>query len=52
MIAKTPAQRKAAERQRRKQRGEVLVQEWVHQSMSDKLKKYAAKLREETKCAS
>jgi hypothetical protein len=45
MKAQTPAQRKAAERQRRKESGQVLVQEWVHISMVDKLKAYAAKLR-------
>lgn len=44
----TPAQRKAAERQRRKESGQVLVQEWVHSSMAEKLKAYAAKLRLET----
>jgi len=47
MIAQTQAERKAAERQRRKERGEVLVQEWVHESVVDRLKKYAAKLRKE-----
>jgi hypothetical protein len=48
MTAQTQAQRKAAERQRRKERGEVLVQEWVHSSIADKLKAYAAKLRAKT----
>jgi len=47
MKAKTPAQRKAAERQRRKESGQVLVQEWVHNSVSDKLKQYASKLRKQ-----
>lgn len=52
MTAQTPAKRKAAERQRRKDAGQVLVQEWVHQSVVDKLKRYAAKLRKGIKCAS
>lgn len=45
MKPKTQAERKAAERQRRKEAGQVLVQEWVHASMAGKLKAYAAKLR-------
>jgi hypothetical protein len=45
MKAKTPAQRKAAERKRRKESGQVLVQEWVHKSVADKLKQYAEHLR-------
>jgi len=48
MTAQTQAERKAAERQRRKDAGQVLVQEWVHSSMADKLKAYAAKLRAKT----
>lgn len=48
MKPQTPAQRKAAERQRRKEAGQVLVQEWVHESMAGKLKAYAAKLRKKT----
>lgn len=51
MKAQTPAQRKASERQRRKDAGQVLVQEWVHSSVVVKLKAYAAKLRAKT-CAS
>jgi hypothetical protein len=47
MKAKTPAERKADERQRRKESGQVLVQEWVHHSVAEKLKNYAAKLRKE-----
>lgn len=43
--AKTAAERKADERQRRKDAGQVLIQEWVHESMAAKLKAYAAKLR-------
>jgi len=42
---KTPAHRKADERQRRKERGEVYVQEWVYSSVAENLKKYAAMLR-------
>lgn len=45
MKAQTPAERKAAERKRRKESGQVLVQEWVHHSVAEKLKKYATKLR-------
>ena len=45
MKAQTPAQLKASERKRRKDAGQVLVQEWVHESMAAKLKAYAAKLR-------
>jgi hypothetical protein len=52
MTAKTQAERKAAERQRRKESGQVLVQEWVHQSVAERLKKYADKLRKGTPCAS
>jgi hypothetical protein len=48
---KTQSERKADERKRRKERGEVLVQEWVHSSVAGKLKAYAAKLRGKT-CAS
>jgi len=52
MKAQTPAERKAAERQRRKESGQVLVQEWVQELVAERLKKYAAKLRKGTKCAS
>ena len=45
MKPQTPAERKASERQRRKDAGQVLVQEWVHSSAAGKLKAYAAKLR-------
>jgi hypothetical protein len=45
MKAKTSAERKASERQRRKDAGQVLVQEWVHKSVAVKLKAYADKLR-------
>ncbi|MFA6063864.1 MAG: hypothetical protein WC736_14855 [Gallionella sp.] len=43
--AKTAAERKADERQRRRDSGQVLVQEWVHGDDSERLRKYAAKLR-------
>lgn len=42
---KTAAQRKAAERQRRRENGQVLVQKWVHVDDAERLRKYAAKLR-------
>lgn len=43
--AKTPSQRKADERQRRREAGQSLVQEWVHSDDVERLRKYAAKLR-------
>ena len=43
--AMTDVERKANERKRRKESGQVLVQEWVHSSVAGKLKAYAAKLR-------
>lgn len=39
------AERKAAERRRRRDAGFVLVQEWVHRTCSADLKRHAAKLR-------
>lgn len=44
-MAKTPAERKADERKRKRAAGLVQVQEWVMKPDVDKLKKYAAKLR-------
>jgi len=43
--AKTPAQRKADERKRRREAGQVLVQEWVHSDDVASLKNHANKLR-------
>lgn len=45
MVAKTPAQRKADERQRRRDAGQHLVQEWVNGDDVERLRRYAAKLR-------
>lgn len=45
MKARTVAQRKADERQRRREAGQMLVQEWVHGDDVERLRKYAAKLR-------
>lgn len=42
---KTPAERKADERQRRREAAQMLVQEWVHGDDAERLRKYAAKLR-------
>jgi hypothetical protein len=43
--AKTAAERKADERKRRRENGQVLVQEWVHCDDAERMRKYAAKLR-------
>jgi len=43
--AKTAAERKAKERKLRTEAGQVCVQEWVHESVVEKLRAYAAKLR-------
>jgi len=45
MKPRTVAQRKADERQRRRDAGQSLVQEWVHGDDVERLRKYAAKLR-------
>ena len=45
MKARTVAQRKADERQRRREAGQSLVQEWVHHDDVERLRKYAAMLR-------
>jgi len=45
MKARTVAQRKADERQRRREAGQSLVQEWVHGDDVVRLRRYAAKLR-------
>ncbi len=45
MTAAPAAQRKAEERERKREAGLVLVQEWVHRDDADRLRKYAAKLR-------
>lgn len=45
MKPRTVAQRKADERQRRREAGQVLAQEWVHGDDVERLRKYAAKLR-------
>jgi hypothetical protein len=45
MKPRTVAQRKADERQRRREAGQSLVQEWVHCDDVGRLRKYAAKLR-------
>jgi hypothetical protein len=43
----TAAERKQAERDRKRAAGWVLVQEWVHNLDVAKLKEYAAKLRKQ-----
>lgn len=45
MKAKTPAERKALERQRRKEAGQVLIQEWVSKENADSVKKYIARIK-------
>ena len=45
MIATSAAQRKAEERDRKREAGLVPVQEWVHRDDAERLRKYAAKLR-------
>jgi len=42
---KTAAERKADERQRRRDNGQSLVQEWMHGDDVERVRKYAAKLR-------
>lgn len=43
--AKTPAQRKADERERMRARGFVLRQVWVHSQDWSRVQKYLAKIR-------
>lgn len=45
MSATPEAQRKRAERDRKREAGLVPVQEWVHRDDAERLRKYAAKLR-------
>ncbi len=45
MTAKPAAQRKAEERERKRNAGLVQVQEWVHLDDAERLRKYADKLR-------
>jgi hypothetical protein len=45
MTATTAAQRKAEERERKREAGLVRVDEWVHRDDAERLRKYAAKLR-------
>lgn len=44
MIAQTPAQRKAAERDRQRRAGRVVVQVWVHPEDRDRVVRYVARL--------
>lgn len=44
-MAKSAAERKADERERRRQSGYVLVQEWVPKADVERLQKFAARLR-------
>lgn len=44
MKAKTAAERKAAERQRRRESGQVLIQEWVKKENVDRIKKYITQI--------
>lgn len=46
----TVTQRKADERQRRREAGQSLVQEWVHHDDVKRLRKYAARLRKARGC--
>jgi len=45
MSATPAAQRKAAERDRKRKDGLIPVQEWIHQDDAARLKQYANKLR-------
>ena len=47
MTAKTPAQRKADERERMRARGYVLRQAWVHPDDWERVKKYLDRIRRE-----
>ena len=42
---KSAAERKAAERARRRAAGQVLIQEWVDKELVPQIKNYIAKLR-------
>lgn len=42
--AKTPAERKAAERERRRIAGQVFVQAWVSKYNVERIKKYIARV--------
>ena len=44
--AKTPAQRKADERQRQRDAGRTVVQVWVHPDDREKLARYIKRLNE------
>lgn len=45
VLAKTPAQRKADERDRKRKADLVPVQEWVHRDDAERLRKCAVRLR-------
>lgn len=45
MNATAAKDRKQQERDRKREAGLVLVQEWVHRDDAERLRKYAAKLR-------
>lgn len=47
MNAMSAATRKQLERQRKREAGLVLVQEWVPQEDAERMRKYAVKLRKE-----
>lgn len=54
MTAKTPQERKAAERKRNKKAGLVIVQAWCHPEDRPKIREYAEKLankRKESQCS-